>query len=121
METILNTVLSENWIMAFLFILTLIGFYKIAKWFGASYLKLQEEHNVAFLWSFNNMIEKISDGDTTHSKEHISIMEFLNEKHTTNSEEHIKIINLVWEIDGNVKENAKNISNISKEILHINK
>ena len=120
MEQILTTVLSENWMMAFLFILTLFGFYKVAKWFWTWYLKLQEEHNKSFLWSFNNMIEKISTGDKTHSEEHNKIMEFLEDRHTNNNQQHIEIIRLVWEIDWNVQKNTENISILSKEILAIN-
>jgi len=116
---ILPIIFSEQWAIVWLFLTTLFWLYKIAKWFGASYLKLQEEHNKAFLKSFDNMIDKISTGDEAHSKEHSRIMDFLEDKHKNNNVEHKDIIKLVWQIDWNVKKNTDNIEILSKEIrLH---
>ena len=119
MEELLKLILSEKGIVAGLFILTLYWIYKVAKWFWAWYLKLQEEHNKSFLKSFDAMIEKISTGDKTHSEEHNKIMEFLEDRHTNNNQQHIEIIKLVWEIDWNVQKNTHNIDILSQEIkLH---
>jgi len=119
MEELLKWIFSEKGIVTWLFIITLIWIGRFAKWFWGSHLKLQEEHNKAFLDRFDSMIEKITIWDTIHSDEHNKIMEFLEDKHKNNNSEHREIIKLVWEIDWNVRKNTDNIEILSKQIqLH---
>ena len=82
--TILNTVLSESWIVAGLFLIMLYWTYKLAKWFLWRYLEMSQEHNKSFLCSFDKMVDKVWDladnviqGNSQHSKEHHEIAKWL--------------------------------------------
>jgi len=119
MEEILKQILTDHWIVAWLFIITLVGLYKIAKWFWIWYLKLQEEHNKAFLKSFDAMIEKISSGDNMHSEEHDMLLKTISDRHDNNNKQHNLMIGMIKENTDNIKLTHESIESLNAEIkLH---
>ena len=116
MEEILKIILSEQWAIMGLFVLTLLGIYKLAKWFGASYLKLQADHNTAFLKSFDAMIDKISTGDALHSDEHEMLLKTIWDRHDKNNTQHELMIVMIKENTDNIKMTHNSIENLNNLI-----
>ena len=84
MEAILNTILSEKWVIAFLFICTLFWIYKLARWFWCRYLEMIEKYHqikikaekdkdIVFLKAVSDIVEQVGKGDWMHTEEHKTI------------------------------------------------
>jgi len=111
MENILNTILSENWIIALLFVLTLIWVYKFTKWFWEKYfkalenyheikLKAENEKNISFLKAVSDIVEQVRAGDWMHTEEHKTINNNLIDWH---AKIHIKLDDIHKDIISNKK------------------
>jgi len=121
--TILNAVLSENGIVAMLFILMLVWVYKLAKWFLAKYLDLSQEHNKSFLSSFDRMVDRVwiladnvIDWNKQHSDEHNKLMNIIWDRHDNNNLQHKKMMTLISENTDNIKETHNSIKSLHNKI-----
>lgn len=119
-ETVLLKIFSEYWIVALLFILTLIWIYKLASSFLNKYLELQKVHNDDFLWKFGSMVnriwdlsESVKEWNRNQTSEHKRLIELLWCNQEENNTHHEKIIWMIEEVDNNIRTTHSSV-----ELLH---
>lgn len=81
MEQLANKILSENGLMALLFLLTLYWLYKLAKWFLTNYLTLIETKDKAFIEKVGEIVLEVKSGWITSKYEHEKTRDLIKEKH----------------------------------------
>ena len=86
METLLSQILTENWLIACLFVWLLIWIYRLLKYFLQNYLNQIKEHNDWFLDSLKkivksttNLADNVVKWNNEHSKEHKLLIDLWNE------------------------------------------
>ena len=124
MEELLLKIFSENWLIALMFVCTLYFVIKALKWGINNYLIIIKDHNKNFLISFDKIVDKVWDladsvtkWNNEHSKEHETIVKFLNEKRNENLEQHKKMLNQIKENNENIKMTHSSVTSLHNLIL----
>lgn len=106
MEAIFFKILSEQWIIAAMFIWTLFFVVRSLKWWIWNYLNLIKEHNNNFLNRLDQIIlnnarltDKVVEATATHTNEHKDIAE------------------IIKSIDKWVKKNETSIKSMHNDII----
>ena len=91
-ETLLLNILSESWIVAFLFISTLFGLYKLGKYLWSNYIDITKENHrlereatavkdLEFLRRVKEVVDTVKDWDDKHEVAHDKIGEIMQDWH----------------------------------------